>query len=251
MGKLFRIRDYILLGAAITGEVFEDVRLMGDLVPNIMSVRYGFVPPNYKRKSYFSTVSRMLATDLIDRKIDKKGIPYLELTSTGKSEIKRRFPIFIKHQRNWDGFFMQVIFDIPEKEKKLRDLIRNKLKSLGFGSIQESVFISPYHFEADFNEFCINNNLSNYIYVMEVKEVLGGDIKILAEKVWNLSLIDNKYSEIYDGLLAGTINLKVAWKKYLNVVSLDPFLPKEFLPKDFIREKLHAVLSKSSKKTID
>lgn len=251
MRKLFRIRDYILLGAAATGEIFQDIRLMGDLVPNIFISRYGFVPPNYQRKSYFSTVSRMLVTDLVERKIGKNGTPYLELTALGKFETKRRFPIFEKGSSKWDGFFMQVIFDIPEKEKKSRDLLRSKLISLGFGPIQESVYISPYHFEADFNEFCVNNNFSKYVYVMQVKEVLGGDVKTLAERVWHVSRVAGNYSAIYDGIIAGTLTPKDAWKEYLDVILRDPFLPKIFLPDDFKREKLQQLLSKFSNNKVD
>jgi CRISPR-associated endonuclease Cas2 len=42
-----------------------------------------------------------------------------------------------------------VVFDIPEPERKKRNLIRNFLKRKDFYMLQRSVFISPF---ADFDE---------------------------------------------------------------------------------------------------
>lgn len=44
----------------------------------------------------------------------------------------------------WDKKWRLVIFDIPEKERRLRDLFRMRLKQLGLYQLQESVYISPY-----------------------------------------------------------------------------------------------------------
>lgn len=138
--------------------------------------KYGFVPSGVKRATYLSTISRMLFTGLIERKINKSGKPILILTSKGTEEYKRKFPIFTKANNKWDGWFVQVAFDIPEKESKTRKLLRTKLKELGFGMLQESVFISPYHFESDLKEFLDYSGLSDYVYVMKVKNVVVGDL---------------------------------------------------------------------------
>jgi DNA-binding transcriptional regulator PaaX len=37
-----------------------------------------------------------------------------------------------------------VVFDIPEKLKRGRDALREKLKELGFYELQKSVFVFPY-----------------------------------------------------------------------------------------------------------
>ncbi|MBI2055115.1 MAG: hypothetical protein HYT39_03400, partial [Candidatus Sungbacteria bacterium] len=88
MGKILRLKDYILLGAAVGGEVLEEFRLVGGLIPTIMEAQYGFVPARYKRQSYLSTVSRLMATGDISRVTNSKGQAYLKLTSVGGREIK-------------------------------------------------------------------------------------------------------------------------------------------------------------------
>ena len=144
MGKLLRLRDYILIAAAAASEVFEDIRLVGGIVPKVMEGTYGFVPAKYRHSSYSSTVSQMLSTGDIRKIINRQGEVQLELTSVGEQQFKRRFKLFLQTHK-WDGLFMMVIFDIAEKNRPARDQFRRKLEELGFGMLQKSVWISPYH----------------------------------------------------------------------------------------------------------
>ncbi|MBI4054153.1 MAG: hypothetical protein HY397_02370 [Candidatus Doudnabacteria bacterium] len=50
----------------------------------------------------------------------------------------------ISKQKNWDGFWRLVMFDVPEAGRTARDLIRHKLRQLGFIAIQKSVFIHAF-----------------------------------------------------------------------------------------------------------
>ncbi len=43
-----------------------------------------------------------------------------------------------------DGIWKMVIFDIPEKQRHVRNVIRAKLVSLGFKRWQNSIWMSPY-----------------------------------------------------------------------------------------------------------
>ena len=44
----------------------------------------------------------------------------------------------------WDKKWRLVIFDIPEKKKRAREALREKLKELGFKELQKSVFVHPF-----------------------------------------------------------------------------------------------------------
>jgi len=50
----------------------------------------------------------------------------------------------LKHQKRWDGKWRVVIFDIPEKVKRVRDIFRMRLQQLELYCVQESVYVSPY-----------------------------------------------------------------------------------------------------------
>lgn len=246
MSRLIRIKDWILLFAAISGEMMEEVKLVGGLVPNIMEASYGFVPPNFRRQSYFSYVSRLLKTGDINKKIDEYGNVYLELTSQGKRSLKRRFPIFFKAK--WDGTFMVVVFDVPEKIRRIRDDLREKLRELGFGKLQESVWISPYHFEDDLKEFLQDSGYEDFVFVMKAERILGRDLKEKAEEIWSLKDINSEYEKIILGVEkiingdSGEFNLKTVWEYYLNILAKDPVLPSEFLPPDWKQKQAYKVL---------
>jgi hypothetical protein len=69
-------------------------------------------------------------------KITKRG---LERALTYKLDA-----LTIRKPNKWDYQWRVVIFDIPEKHRKLRDLFRIRLTQLGLYQFQESVYVSPY-----------------------------------------------------------------------------------------------------------
>ncbi|MEW5907677.1 MAG: hypothetical protein AB1643_00625 [Patescibacteria group bacterium] len=50
----------------------------------------------------------------------------------------------IKKPQKWDKKWRVVLFDIPEKRKKIREALRFYLKQLAFYEFQKSVFVHPY-----------------------------------------------------------------------------------------------------------
>jgi CRISPR-associated endonuclease Cas2 len=70
----------------------------------------------------------------------------IRLTKKGKERaLKYKLEdMEIKKPKKWDGKWRIVIFDIPEKKKLARNVLRDKLKELGFERVQKSVFVHPY-----------------------------------------------------------------------------------------------------------
>lgn len=238
MAKLLKIKDLVLLLSATVGEIANDLRLVGDVIPELMRFKYGYIPPNYKRDSYLSSVSKLLSTGEINKKINKDGLPYLELTNKGQEKFKRNFPILSLQKRKWDGLFTIISFDIKEKDRYKRDVLRSKLKELGFGQLQESVWISPYHFEEDFREFIDSKNMGEYVYIFRAKVEAFDSYKNLIKKVWNLDFLDSEYQAILDKIDEKTVNLEELWQKYFSTVLKDPMLPDEICPSDWKRGKV-------------
>lgn len=76
----------------------------------------------------------------------KNGEPVVEITQEGfKKALDYKFSeMKIKTPAKWDNKWRVVIFDISNNKKIRRDRLREKLKELGFLSLNESVFIFPY-----------------------------------------------------------------------------------------------------------
>lgn len=255
MGKLLRHRDILLLGLAGVLNVFEEIRDPLHVMSKGYESMYGWVPHQFRRNNFYHLVWRSIKTGYVE-KVEKNGEMYLRLTSQGDEKVKRDFPLIALQRKPWDRKWRVVMFDIAEKEKRLRDDFRSKLKELGFGMLQESVFITPHDVLSDFVEFVDAQELSDSVYVMEVSEIRGGDVRTLANKLWDLEQLNEQYRRIlekieeYLKILSGRgekLNtnetgelrskgktkeeiVREIRKDYLQVVSQDPFLPKELLP---------------------
>jgi hypothetical protein len=77
---------------------------------------------------------------------ERDGKQIVSLTMNGKRKVLQ-FSIdhlMIDKPKHWDGKWRVVLYDVPKINKKLGDLIRENLRSLGFYAIQDSVYLFPY-----------------------------------------------------------------------------------------------------------
>jgi CRISPR-associated endonuclease Cas2 len=70
----------------------------------------------------------------------------------------------IPKPRRWDGRWRIVIFDIPEKKKLAREVLREKLKQLGFYKLQKSVFIHPFECQREIELIARVYEVEPYVY---------------------------------------------------------------------------------------
>lgn len=71
---------------------------------------------------------------------------------TGKGRIKVIKSILMEKlnkEAKWNGFWWAVVFDIPEKRRNIRELLRRELKMMHFVEIQKSIWITPYNIEKE------------------------------------------------------------------------------------------------------
>jgi len=83
--------------------------------------------------------------EFVGRSKKEDGSTGFYLTEKGKwRALDYKLENIKNKKENWDGKWRMVAFDIPEKFKRGRDALRNKLKKIGFCELQKSVFITPY-----------------------------------------------------------------------------------------------------------
>lgn len=70
----------------------------------------------------------------------------VELTEKGKRKVKQyQFDeLEITKPERWDQKWRIIIFDIPDKKRAARNVLRDKLKKLNFFQLQKSVWVHPY-----------------------------------------------------------------------------------------------------------
>jgi len=91
--------------------------------------------PEYTKKSSIAqTLRRLRKRGLIEQEKDDEGKIILKLTALGND--------FLGKEEKWDGKYRIVIWDIPEKKRRVRDLFRRRLRGWGFKHWQKSVWVS-------------------------------------------------------------------------------------------------------------
>ena len=260
MRKLLRPKDILLLTLAGVGDIAEEIKDPLRAVSSAYENMYGFIPRRYKRHNFMQMVGRSLKTGDIE-KVIKEGKAYLRLTSSGKERLHRDFPISNLTQK-WNKKWIVIIFDIAEKDRKMRDKLRIKVQNIGFGMLQESVWISPLPIGKDIKEMIEAIGLRNNVFVLEVSGLIFGNPKELANKIWSLDKRGEELSELKVELLKinqliETYNdreqkqevklYKLEQRKrelmraYLEFLARFPVLPQELLPNFLKEEKLNRI----------
>jgi len=99
---------------------------------------------NDKRK-FDQELYRLKREGFINKYFDGKEY-FIELSERGKNLLRRNVTedLTISVPKKWDGKWHIVIFDVPNEKKEKRDVVRYKLKTLGFVELQESVYVFPF-----------------------------------------------------------------------------------------------------------
>lgn len=98
------------------------------------------------RQALEKAINSLYTSHLVKEGYHKDGTTTLVLNENGKQKALR-FNIDkleIKEPAIWDGKWRIVMFDVPEKLRRLRDSLRLHFKKIGLIELQKSVFVYPY-----------------------------------------------------------------------------------------------------------
>ncbi|TSC96784.1 MAG: phenylacetic acid degradation operon transcriptional regulator, paaX family [Candidatus Berkelbacteria bacterium Licking1014_2] len=121
----------------------------------------------------------------------------LELTPKGLDYLQDLFlkETAIKRPKRWDGKWRVVIFDIPEKHRSNRNILRERLSRLNFYQIQKSVYVYPFECTNEIAMLCSHFFLTDFVIIM-IAEIIQGEEKLveffLDKEVLSLTDLDTK-----------------------------------------------------------
>jgi DNA-binding PadR family transcriptional regulator len=95
---------------------------------------------------------------VIASRLKRKGLVVFERASSGNTRMQltekgRRAAEHatlgdpLPRAKKWDGMWRILMFDIPEKHRRMRDRVRTILSGFGFVLLQDSVWVFPYDCE--------------------------------------------------------------------------------------------------------
>ena len=92
------------------------------------------------------------------------------LTRKGLGKMwKIKYKISERKKRK-DGKLQMIIFDIPEKKRAFRDILREYLYLLGYKMLQRSVWVSPYDVLEETREILRKYNLDPYVKLFLIEK---------------------------------------------------------------------------------
>ncbi len=117
------------------------------------------------KQSLERAIRSLYKSKLVEIKNNSNGTTTMVLSKEGK-KIALAYDIFnmkIKEPKRWDNRWRILMFDVPEKMKKVRESFRMHLKQMGFYEFQKSVFVHPYPCEAEFEHIVEFYNARRYM----------------------------------------------------------------------------------------
>ena len=97
--------------------------------------------------------------------IEKDGKKFLRLTEVGRKALAfEQAKVALKNQKKkWDGRWRMVVFDIPERRRRVRIRLRAFMSEIGFVRLQDSVWVYPYDCE-------------DYVALLKAELKIGKDV---------------------------------------------------------------------------
>ena len=151
-------------------------------MPGLTHLLKLFDAKDRRERSKVKRVARTLAEKRLIKFTYKNGIDVLSITENGRKQLVK-FEIDklkIRPTKQWDGKWRVIMFDIPERMKKMRNEIHFRLTDMGFVPYQKSAFISPFECKVEVDALREYFALRKYIKYMLVNEI--DDREILKRK---------------------------------------------------------------------
>ena len=196
-----------------------------------------------------AAICRLAKQGWLERVAADRQIFYA-LTPVGRERLEEIRPrIFSSRHGTWDGQWTILTYSVPERLSHHRDRLRRELTFLGFGSITRGTWISPNMLVEPTLRHLSLRSLDQYVHLFRARQVSSQSHSILIKRCYNLGAVHRRYGRFikywrgYRVRMSAT-NLPsnrdcfVAKMRLLydfgDFLYLDPFLPAELLPSDWL-----------------
>lgn len=201
------------------------------------------------------TIKRAIESLIKDKKIEFKKDKEKILIRPSKEAFENlsgSFPFYKTYLLKWDGNFRFIMYDVSESQRKERDKIRYVLKINRLGMWQNSLWVSPYPVPKALSKLK-ELGFEKYLQVFEAKLNLG-DVSQFVNKIWQMDKLNEAYQKInkeLEHVLARPRSKKTkvevfrrSFLSYEKLLSIDPGLPGELLPKNWYGMKVRRGLKR-------
>jgi len=158
--------------------------LTAEMLTGSIYKMYKLMDQNERRRKYRSILAareRLCRHGLL-----RRNGRFLELTAKGVKKLREweHYNYKLPRPGKWDERWRILIFDIPEKRRRLRNRLRDTLRAVGFKQLQRSVWVYPHDCE-------------DFITLLKADFKIGRDLLyVIAEAIENDRALRD-YFEVY------------------------------------------------------
>ncbi len=145
---------------------------VNEIISLVLGPKYDFKLERARRSYIRRRLTELLQQGLIVWG-EEDGKKYIYLTERGQLRLESYAlgEVKIKQPKRWDGKWRVVIFDIHERRRRTRDLLRRQLSNLGLVRLQNSVWVYPYDFSKLVTLFKVDEMIGRGILYLTVEEL--------------------------------------------------------------------------------
>ena len=199
------------------------------------------------RRSYRRAVDRLSSQGLV---VHNRGLdtPTLRISEEGKRGLGDWVRPERWWNRKWDGIWYLLLYDVPEKDRSYRNVLRQFLKTQRMGCFQKSAWITPFDIRPQYADLTEAAALDAFACLFEARTVLGMPNERVVWESWDfdrLYEIQNRFCSVYaenlDRLNSPVVPgfddlMRLAAEEieaYRSAFISDPLLPSPLLPRDY------------------
>ena len=195
----------------------------------------------YNSKTIRKAINNLVSRRYLKRESTKNNST-LTITDAGIQRINEIIPVY-KEKRPWDGYLYLISYDIPIKANTKRNLLRQYLRRIGCGKLQDSLWMTPYNPTGVVDMFVDDMNIPGTILVSKLGKdgAIGDeDRKTLINRVYGYEKLHARY----EAFIGSYINRKNVSKTqlsldYHSILKDDPQLPFRLEPDQFPAHEAH------------
>ncbi len=187
-----------------------------------------------------STYYRLKREKVFSVKADKVQI---DLNSSWWQEFLNYRFRFFKAPNKWNHKWIVIFYDIPEKNRFVRDNFRQVIENIGFKCWQRSVWLTINPVEKLVGELLEDWELDDFVTVFTAQNMFDKKDYTMIKKLFEPDKLERKYKNFINeaNLALRTKNkkqIKSMIDNYPNLVFEDSGLPSEFFSEPKIRQKV-------------
>ena len=171
--NLCKVKLEKIVESNLTKTIFATLAVSAVVGTLLVFPSFGYIVKFFMKDENSKRVRRVFHSlekqNLISISEKPNGEVTITLTEAGKQkaltyQIEK---MKLKKPKVWDKIWRVIIFDIPEGQKKARDVFRGHLKSLDLYSLQKSVFVTPYPCKDEIDFLKHNFEIAQHITYLE------------------------------------------------------------------------------------